>query len=71
MPPDTVAVAVPLQPPKQDTLVFVMETVNAVGCVIATVAVLIQPFASVRVSVYFPAHNPVQEEVLHPPGAHK
>ena len=53
MPPVAVTVAEPVVPPKQFTLVWaVIEAVNAAaGSVIVAVAVVVQPPASVMVTV--------------------
>ena len=52
MPPAGVAVAVPVAPPKHATLTWVVVTVSAAaGCVIVTLAVAVQRFASVTVTV--------------------
>ena len=60
VPPVPAAVAAPFAPPKQETLVealIVTETALA-GCVIVTVAVSVQPLASVTVAVWLPAVSP-------------
>jgi hypothetical protein len=60
VPPPAVTVAEPLLPPKQR--IFTEEemvAVSCVGCVMVTVAVEVQPFASVTVTVYVPAVRPV------------
>ena len=52
MPPDPAAVAEPSLPPLQLTLVELeMEATTAVGSVIVTLAVSVQPLASVAVTV--------------------
>jgi len=65
VPPPADAVAVPLLPPLQAT--FVDEgivTVTIAGCVIVTCAVAVHPLASVAVTVYVPAINPVAVAVV-------
>ncbi len=60
VPPLGVAVAVPFAPPLQDTFVPVTVTVTPVaGWVIMALEVVVQPFASVTVTVYVPALRPV------------
>jgi hypothetical protein len=61
VPPVPAAVADPFAPPKQDTLVLVLIVTDTAvaGCVITAVAVLVQLFASVTVTVYVPAARPV------------
>ena len=57
--------AEPLVPPLHNTFVLAdMFAVMGVGCVIVTVAVPSQPFASVTVTVYVPADNPVAVEFV-------
>ena len=52
VPPVPVAVAEPSEPPKQDTLTWVVVTETAVaGWVIVALAVLVQPLLSVTVTV--------------------
>lgn len=51
MPPPTVAVALPLDPPLQDGLVPEAETDIAAGFVSVTLAEAVQLFASVEVTV--------------------
>jgi hypothetical protein len=41
-----------------------MLAVSAGGCVMVTVAVTVQLFASRTVTVYDPAHNPVADAVV-------
>ena len=43
----------------------------AVGSAMVTVCVLVQPTASVTVTVYVPAESPVAEAFVPPLGAHK
>ena len=54
VPPEAVAVALPV-PPLQSTLTCVVLTLRTVGCVIVTEAVFMHPFESVTVTVYVPA----------------
>ena len=51
MPPDTETVAEPLALPLQLTFVFVAVAVIALGCVIVTDRIAVQPFVSVKVQV--------------------
>ena len=51
LPPDTVTVAVPFEPPLQETDVADMVAASAAGCEIVAVAVFEQPLASVTVTV--------------------
>ena len=63
------AVAKPSLPPKQET--FVCASMDAVGpfeLIIIVLEVLVQPFASVTVTVYCPAANPVAVAVVCPDG---
>jgi hypothetical protein len=65
-------VADPLFPPLQVT--FVEEEIDdviAVGCVMFTVCVRVQPFASVMVQVYIPAGRAVVVAAVPPDGAHE
>jgi hypothetical protein len=56
VPPDAATVALPLHWPLHVTLVEeVIDDVNAVGCVIVTDAVALQPALSVTVTLYVPA----------------
>ena len=66
MPPAGLAVALPFEPPKQDTWLFtvVVALKAAVGCKMVTLAVHMQPFASVTVTVYVPALRPVAVGVV-------
>ena len=66
MPPPGVTVAVPFEPPKQDTAcVCTAEAVTAeAGWVIVTVADFVQRLASVTTTVYVPAVNPVAVAVV-------
>ena len=68
MPPVAVTLALPLLPPKQLTLVVaVAVAANAdAGCVIATLAVAVHPFASVMVTVYEPAERLLADAVVLP-----
>ncbi len=52
--------AEPSLPPLQLTFVFAaVEADNTIGCVMVTLDVLVQLFASVTVTVYVPAATPV------------
>ena len=71
MPPDGVAVAVPLEPPLQFTVVLLIETV--IPEVLATVTVCVRghPLAPVTVTVYVPAHRLDAVAPVPPLGAHE
>jgi hypothetical protein len=59
VPPDGVTVAVPVDPPKQNTFVWDVDNERAeAGSVNVTVAVSVHRFASVTVTVYVPAISP-------------
>ena len=59
VPPEPLAVADPSFPPLQLMFVFTTElATTAVGSVMAVVAIDVQLFASVTVTVYVPATNP-------------
>ena len=59
----------PLEPPKQETLVAtVLPETGAAGCVMLTVLVAVQLFASVTVHVHVPAVSPVTLAVPSPVG---
>jgi len=63
VPPDPLAVAVPVDCPKHATFVTPAAgtvTVTAAGAVIVVVDVAVQPNASVTVTVYVPAPSPVK-----------
>jgi hypothetical protein len=71
VPPTTTTVAEPLLPPKQET--FVVAETEADGppeFTMVAVAVVEQPCASVTVTVYGPASNPVAVAPVPPVGAH-
>ena len=56
MPPVTVRSIAPVELPLQSTFVCVVLALKAAaGCVIVTDAVVVQPLASVTVTVYVPA----------------
>ena len=61
VPPVPAAVAVPSEAPKQETLVdaLIVTATALAGCVMVTVAVSVQPLASVTVTVWLPAERPV------------
>ena len=64
--------AVPLDPPLQDTFVCAAVAVLiAVGCVIVKFLVAVHPLASVTVTVYVPALNPVAVAAVPPDGDHE
>ena len=66
------AVALPVAPPLQSTLVCeAMDMERAVGCVIFTEAVTEQPPLSCMVTVYVPALKLETLAVVAPPGFHK
>ena len=61
--------AEPLDPPLQDTFVCAAVAVMiVVGCVIVKVLVAVHPLASVTVTVYVPALNPVAVAAVPPEG---
>ena len=63
VPPEAEAVASPSFPPLQFTLSSTeAAATSAVGSVIVTESVSVQPFASVAVTVYIPADSPVIED---------
>ena len=64
MPPLADTVAVPLLPPKQLTGVAEQIAVNSDGVPTVDEQVAVHPFASVTVTVYVPAVNPLIEEVV-------
>jgi hypothetical protein len=65
-----VTVALPVFPPKQSTGEEVADAASTGGSVIVTDAVVVHPFASVTVTVYDPAINPVAVAPVPPVGAH-
>ena len=59
------AVAVPVEFPKQRTLTWLVPTVSAAaGCVMVTLAVWVHRLASVTVTIYVPAISPVAVTVV-------
>ena len=60
VPPVPAAVAVPSEAPMQETFVhaLIVTATALAGCVIVTVAVSVQPLASVTVTVWLPAVSP-------------
>jgi hypothetical protein len=71
VPPATDTVADPLLPPKQETFVDdVMVAVAPAALVTFTVRVIVQPLASVTVTVYTAETNPVAVDPVPPDGAH-
>ena len=69
VPPAGVTVAVPLQVPKQVAAVPVVVLVSKVGSVTVKPFVLVQPLASVTVTLTAPAHKPVAAAVVCEPGS--
>lgn len=67
VPPVTVAVADPVEPPLHKTFVPVTLALSAVGCVTVALAVVVHELASVTVTVYVPAVNPVFVADVPPP----
>ena len=61
VPPVPEAVAEPFEPPKQLTFteVGIVTATALAGCIIVTVAVSVQPFESVTVTLWLPAESPV------------
>ena len=66
VPPLTIRLIEPVLLPLQRTLVAVADALNAVGSVTAALEVLMHPTASVIVTVYVPAHNPVTVDEVAP-----
>jgi hypothetical protein len=64
VPPVPLAVAEPLLPPLQLTLVFEALPVNPAGSVMVTLDVLVHEFASDTVTVYVPVVTPVMLDVV-------
>ena len=65
MPPVADAVAAPLFPPKQVTFVTAeIVTIGAFGDVKTWLVILVQPFASVTVTVYVPDVRPLIDAVV-------
>ncbi len=60
VPPLTVAVAVPVAPPLQDTFVWLGVIASTAGWVIVTLVVPVHPLASFAVIVYVPGARPVK-----------
>ena len=65
-PPEPVAAIVPSFPPKHETFVEANVAVTGVGSVIVMLSVAVQRLASVAVTVYVPAVNPVAVAVVAP-----
>ena len=61
VPPVPAAVAEPFEPPKQLTFTEaeIVTATALAGCVIVTLAVSVQPFESVTVTLWLPAESPV------------
>lgn len=70
VPPEATTVALPVHNPLHKTFTCDPVVVNAGGCVIVNDRVVVQPFASVMVHVYVPAHLPVVVADVPPLGAH-
>jgi hypothetical protein len=68
VPPEPLTVTLPVELPKQRTFVCnpTLAVSAAVGCVIVTNLVAVQPFASVTVTLYVPATRPVRSCVVAP-----
>jgi hypothetical protein len=64
VPPDGFAVAVPFEPPLQETGVALVLRPRAAGCVTVAVVIAEQPFASVVVTVYVPAERLIAVAVV-------
>ena len=62
--------AVPLLPPQVAGVVDVLA-VSTGGCVMLNVCVVVQPFASVTVTVYVPEHKAEAVAPVPPDGAHE
>jgi hypothetical protein len=70
VPPDATTVALPLHAALQVTFTCDCVAVITGGCVIVAVAVDVQPFASVTVTVYDPAMSVEAVGPVPPEGAH-
>ena len=70
-PPDAVTLILPSLPPLQERLVLVALRLIAAGELTMVVAVRVQPFASVAVTVYVPAARPVAVAPERLPGDHE
>ena len=57
MPPETVKVIEPFAPPLQETGADTVERAKAAGWDIVTEVLVVQPFASVMVTVYVPTNK--------------
>ncbi len=67
VPPVTVKLAAPVELPKQRTLVPDIEALSPeAGCVIVTLAVVVQLLASVMVTLYVPAARFDKSSVVDP-----
>jgi hypothetical protein len=65
VPPVTVTVAEPVVPPLHNTLLTAVEVARAeTGSMIVTISVIVQPLASVTVTVFTPAVSPVITDVV-------
>ena len=67
VPPEALAEAVPVADAKQSAPVVVTDADTWVGSVTVALLVIVQPFASVIVTVYVPAVKPVLFCVVAPP----
>ena len=67
MPPVTVNVIEPFEPPLQNTGVATGVKTRAGGWVTVALAVVVQPLASVTVTVYVPAVKPLGFCAVEPP----
>ena len=66
MPPEVVAVALPLEPPLQDGSVRVVDADNEAALLNVTLAVTVQLLTSVTVTVYVPEETLLKVEVVAP-----
>ena len=66
MPPEVVAVALPLEPPLHDGSVPVVDADNEAGLLNVTLAVTVQLLTSVTVTVYVPEETLLKVEVVAP-----
>ena len=71
MPPVGTDCAVPVPPLHAALAVTVAPVSRFVDCVMVTLAVAVQPLASVTVTVYVPAESPVAVILFPPLGAHE
>jgi hypothetical protein len=71
VPPEGTTVALPVHAPLHKTFTCDCVAVNAGGCVMLNVRVVVHPFASVTVTVYVPIHNAEAVAPVPPEGAHE